>query len=231
MTKVAMECKEIMVKKIAERLNDAAMLIVTNYRGLSSQDLNELRKELRNISSEYVIVKDSMAKRALAKGPNNTIVEFVEGEVGIAIGKKENPTYISKILAKFAKSHEVLKIHGGIINGALISKEDIAALAALPSKEVLLGKLANVLNAPIQGLASALSGIISKILYALNAVKEKKQEASKKPQATKAKEEAPAKKKEESATEKKEETSAEKKEEKPKDKKEEGSSKNKEQGQ
>jgi len=177
MTKVAMDCKKLMVKEIAGRLNDAGMLIVTNYKGLTSQALNELRRELRNNSSEYLVIKDSMAKRALAEGPNKTITEFVEGEVGIAIDKKEDSIYITKILTKFAKGNEFLKIRGGIMGGSLISKEDIAALAALPSREVLLGKLANVLNAPIQGLASVLHGILSKIVYALSAVKDKKAEA------------------------------------------------------
>ena len=177
MTKVAMDCKKLMVREIAGRLNDAGMLIVTNYKGLTSQALNELRRELRNNSSEYLVIKDSMAKRALAEGPNKTIAEFVEGEVGIAIDKKEDAVYITKILTKFAKGNEFLKIRGGIMGGALISKEDIAVLAALPSREVLLGKLANVLNAPIQGLASVLHGILSKIVYALSAVKDKKTEA------------------------------------------------------
>ncbi len=177
MAKVAMDCKKLMVKEIADRLNDAGMLIVTNYKGLTSQALNKLRRELRNNSSEYLVIKDSMAKRALAEGPNKTITEFVEGEVGIAIDKKEGSIYITKILTKFAKGNEFLKIRGGIMDGSLISKEDIAALAALPSREVLLGKLANVLNAPIQGLASVLHGILSKIVYALSAVKDKKAEA------------------------------------------------------
>ncbi|MEE8317745.1 MAG: 50S ribosomal protein L10 [Candidatus Omnitrophota bacterium] len=174
MTKIAMDCKNLMVKEISERLSNAEMLIVTNYKGLSSQDLNCLRRALRNISSEYVIVKDSMVKRALAEGANNRIVQFVEGETGIAIDKREDPTHVSKVLVKFSKDHAVLKIRGGIIKGSLISKEDIAILAALPSKEVLLGKLANVLNAPIQGLARVLNEIITKFVYALNAVKDKK---------------------------------------------------------
>jgi len=134
MTKIAMDCKNLMVKEISERLNNAEMLIVTNYKGVSSQDLNCLRRDLRNISSEYVIVKDSMIKRALAEGANNRIIQFVEGETGIAIDRREDPTHISKVLVKFSKDHGVLEIRGGIIKGSLISKEDIAVLAALPQK-------------------------------------------------------------------------------------------------
>lgn len=175
MTKLSKDCKKLMVEEISKRLNSIDTLIVTNYKGLTAQNLNELRKELRNISGQYVIVKDSMAKRALADERNNKILEFIEGEVGIVLDKKEDPTYILKMLTKFSKSHsDILKIRGGIIKGELVSEEGIAVLAKLLSREVFLGKLANLFNSPLQGLARVLSGIISKLVYALNAVKDKK---------------------------------------------------------
>ncbi len=175
MAKFSMTCKESMVKEISRRLGEKDTFIVTNYRGLSAKDMNELRKELRSISGEYLVVKDSMAKRALAESPVKSAVEFIEGEIGIAIDNKADATNISKVLVKFAKSHEVMAIRGGIMSGALISKEEIIQLSKLPSREELLGRLANVLNAPIQGLAGALNAIITKFCYALNAVKDKKE--------------------------------------------------------
>jgi len=177
MAKLAMNCKKMMVKEVSERLNKADLLIVTNYKGLTAQELDELRKELRKISGEYLVVKDSIAKKALAEGQNNRLADLIKGDVGIALDRKEDPTYISKILTKFSKDHEVLKIRGGIMNGEIISDQDIRSLASLPTREVLLGKLANVLNAPIQGLAGALNAIICKFLYALNAFKDKKKES------------------------------------------------------
>ncbi|MBU4311345.1 MAG: 50S ribosomal protein L10 [Candidatus Omnitrophica bacterium] len=174
MAKHSMETKKKMADETFSRVKDADILIVTNYNGLSAQDMNMLRRELREISAEYLVVKDSIAKRAIGKGQNSGIAEMIEGETGIAIDKKGDPTCISKVLVKFAKDHNFLKIHGGIIKGDLISKDDVKQLAALPSREVLLAKLANVLNAPIQGLAGALNAIICKLVYALNAVKDKK---------------------------------------------------------
>lgn len=179
MAKLSMECKKIMVQNISDRLNEADILIATNYKGLTAQDLNLLRKELRDVSGEYIVVKSSMAKRAITEGPNNRISEFINGETGIAIDKKGDPTCVSKVLVKFAKDRSALEILGGVIKGDLISKDDVKILAALPGREVLLGRLANVLNAPIQGLARALNAIICKFVYALNAVKDKKQEAGK----------------------------------------------------
>jgi large subunit ribosomal protein L10 len=173
MAKVALETKKSMVKEIASRISSAETLIVTNYKGLSAQDINELRKELKRVAAEYLVVKDSMAKRALKEGANNRITEFIQGEVGIAVYKSD-PSIISKTLVKFSKAHEPLKICGGMANGAMLSNQDIVAMALLPSREALLSKLANILNSPIHGLAFSLNGIICKLAYALNAVKEKK---------------------------------------------------------
>lgn len=174
MSKISIECKKIMVEEISSRLTSRNTLIVTNFKGLSSQDLNELRKSLREAQGDYFVVKDSMAKKALTSEPHKRIVEFIEGEVGIVINKQDDPIYISKALVKFSKDHENLQIRGGIMEGVLISKKDVVELASLPSREVLLGKLANVLNSPIQGIASVLNSIICKLVYALNAVKDKK---------------------------------------------------------
>jgi len=174
MAKVALETKKLMIKEITSRLSGAETLIVTRYKGLSAQDINKLRKELKRLSAEYMVVKDSMAKKALKDGNSNRISEYIQGEVGIVVHNKDLSD-ISKALVKFAKDHEPLKICGGFAGGELLSDQDIAAIAALPSREVLLAKLANILNSPVQGLAVCLNGIICKLLYALNAVKEKKE--------------------------------------------------------
>ncbi|MFH1854501.1 MAG: 50S ribosomal protein L10 [Candidatus Omnitrophota bacterium] len=175
MAKLAMSCKGMMVKEISSRLNNASLLIVTSYKGLSAQDLNELRKNIRSVSGEYIVARNAMARKALAEGSNNRLGDYIKGEVGIALDRKKDPIDIPKILARFLKEHENLKIHGGIMNGEIISEQDIMSIAALSSRDVLLGKLANVLNAPIQGLAGVLNAIICKIVYALKAVKEKKE--------------------------------------------------------
>ena len=174
MAKIALETKKIMIKEITSRLNSAETLIVTRYKGLSAQDINELRKELKKITGEYMVVKDSMAKLALKDGSSNRITEFIQGEVGI-IMYKNDPGIISKMIVKFSKDHELFKIYGGFSSGEILTNQDITAIASLPSREVLLTKLANVLNSPIQGLAASLNGIICKLAYALNAVKEKKE--------------------------------------------------------
>ena len=174
MAKVALEIKKLMVKEVISRLNNAKTLIVTCYKGLNAQDINELRKELKRMTAEYLVVKDSIAKQALKDGANNRIAELIQGEVGIAVYGKD-PSVIAKALVKFSKNHEPLKICGGVTSGAMLSNQEILAIASLPSREVLLARLANVLNSPIQGLAYSLNGIICKLLYALNAIKDKKE--------------------------------------------------------
>lgn len=173
MAKIALETKRAMVKEISSRLNDAETLIITQYRGLSAQDINELRKELKRIAGEYLVVKDSMARRALKDGINKSIAEYIQGEIGIALYKKD-PGVISKAIVKFSKEHEPLKICAGMTKGEILSSQDILTIASLPSRGVLLTKLAIVLNSPIQGLAASLNGIICKLVYALHEIKNKK---------------------------------------------------------
>jgi len=172
MAKVALETKKSMIKEISSRLSDAQTLIITHYKGLSAQDINELRKELKRIAGEYLVVKDSMARRALKDAVTKGISEHIQGEIGIALYNND-PCVISKAIVRFSKEHEPLKICAGITKGEILSSQDILAIALLPSREVLLTKLAIVLNSPIQGLAVSLNGIICKLVYALNAVKEK----------------------------------------------------------
>jgi len=174
MAKVALETKKLMIKEIISRLNGAQTLIVTRYKGLSAQDINELRKELKKVAAEYLVVKDSIVKKAVKDEPNNRIAEFIQGEVGI-VAHKSDSSVVSKTLVKFSKDHELLKICGGFSNGEALSNKDIVVIASLPSREILLAKLANVLNSPIQGLAVSLNGVICKLAYALKAVKEKKE--------------------------------------------------------
>ncbi|MFH1479094.1 MAG: 50S ribosomal protein L10 [Candidatus Omnitrophota bacterium] len=173
MAKTALKCKEMMASEIADSLNDAENLIVTSYKGLSAKELDELRKELRSISGDYLVVKNSIAKKAMSKGQNNSLTNIFKGEVGVAVDKKNDPSGISKILMKFSKDHEFLKIFGGMMEGKEITRDDVLMLASLPSREVILSKLANVLNAPMQGLAVSLKGIISKLVYVLDALKDR----------------------------------------------------------
>lgn len=174
MAKVALETKKLMAKEITSRLTDAKTLIVTRYKGLSAQDINELRKEIKRIAGEYLVVKDSIAKKALKDSVNNGIIEFIQGEVGIT-AYKSDPSIVSKMLVKFSKEHEPLKICGGFADGAILSKQDIIAIAALPTRDALLTRLAVTLNSPIRGLAISLNGIICKLAYALKAVRDKKE--------------------------------------------------------
>jgi len=172
-----MDCKKRMAKELSSRINVAKTLIVSNYKGLSAQDMNELRKELKKIRGEFLVVKNSIVKLALKDSPNNRIIGLIEGEAGIAIYKGD-PVMLSKMLTQFSKGHELLKIKGGLAEGEVFSKEDIATLAMLPSRQVLLTQIAIALNSPIQGMASVLQGVIRKFVSALEEVRKKKNSVS-----------------------------------------------------
>lgn len=169
---IAKVCKDYMVKELAKEFLNDKNIFITNFWGLSAEDLNQLRNSLKNVSSRYLVVKNSIARRALKESKMDQLLKSIEGGVGIAFGGKD-PFSTVKALVKFSKTHEQLDIHTGFLDGEFISKEKIKEIAFLPSKEVLLMKLTRLINSPITGFVNVLAGTLRSLIYALQGYKEK----------------------------------------------------------
>lgn len=157
--------KEEEVKKLAENLKDAKVILLTDYRGINVADVTKLRNDLRNTNSEYKVIKNNIIKRALNENGENGLDELLEGPTAIVIGKED---YLepSKVIYNFSKNNEFYKIKGGIIDGKVMTAEEIITLAKLPSRQELMAKL-----------AGALLGNITKLAVALDAVRNQKETA------------------------------------------------------
>ena len=157
--------KEEEVKKLAEKLKEAKVILLTDYRGISVADVTKLRTDLRNTNSEYKVIKNNIIKRALDANGENGLDNLLEGPTAIVIGTED---YLepSKIVYNFSKDNEFYKIKGGIIDGKVMTAEEIITLAKLPSRQELMAKL-----------AGALLGNITKLAVALDAVREQKANA------------------------------------------------------
>ena len=169
---IGKECKDYMVKELAKELLDDKNLFITSFWGLSAEDLNHLRGLLKNASSRYLVVKNSIAKMALKESKMDQLSKFIEGGVGIAFGGKD-PINTVKTLVKFNKTHEQLNIHTAFLDGEFLSEEKIKQIASLPSKEALLTKLTWLINSPITGFVNVLAGTLRSLLYVVQAYKEK----------------------------------------------------------
>ncbi len=150
--------KEEIVKALAERMKSAKVIILTDYRGINVADVTKLRADLRNANSEYKVIKNNVVKRALEMNGENGLDELLTGPTAVLMGDED---YLepSKILYNFTKENDFYKIKGGIIDGKVMTAEEIITLAKLPSKQELIAKLAGCLLANISKLAVALDQV------------------------------------------------------------------------
>ena len=150
--------KEEEVNKLAEKMKDAKLVLFTDYRGINVEDVTKLRATLRKTNTEYTIVKNNISRRALEKCEVQGLEEAVEGPTAVIIGKDD---YLepAKAIYEYTKDHDFYKIKGGIIEGKVMTAEEIITLAKLPSRETLIGMLAGGLLGTISKLASAIDQV------------------------------------------------------------------------
>ncbi len=166
--------KELMVGELVEHLKRATSLFVTDFRGLSAMDMNELRRKLCKASSNYTVVKNKIARLALERSDLSKVTDLIDGPVGFTFGE-EAPEVISKVLVNFAKDHENLKICGALCGGELWPGTYVKEIAALPSRERLLQVLVWGMARPLSGLVGVLAQVLRGPVLALSGLIEKRQ--------------------------------------------------------
>ena len=137
-------------------------------------ELSALRRVLRSADMDYRIVKNTLARIASQDTPISVAKDAFKGPVAIAIGYKD-PMMTAKKVVEFSKKNEKLKLSGGVIEGRLYNVSEVKAIAALPSREVLLSMVAGVFQAPSSKMAAALAATVSSFAYAMTALKTKKE--------------------------------------------------------
>ena len=150
--------KEARVKELAEQFEAAKVVLLTDYRGINVADDTKLRAEIRKSGAKYTIIKNNYIKRALDLNGESELDSLLEGPTAVVIG---NDDYLepAKAIYNFAKANEYYKIKGGIIEGKVVTAEEIITLAKLPSKETLLSMLAGGLLATVSKFAVALDQV------------------------------------------------------------------------
>lgn len=172
---VATAQKREMVENIKAMLPEAKATLVTNHTGLNVEEINGLRNQLKKEGVEFHVVKNTLARIAATETGYECLNAYLEGPTAIAFVKND-PVIATKLLVKFIKEHKKLALKGGLLEGKIISAEEIRAVADLPSREVLLARLAGTMMKPLSDMASVLSGPIRSFAYALQAVQQQKAE-------------------------------------------------------
>ncbi|MEW6229150.1 MAG: 50S ribosomal protein L10 [Bacillota bacterium] len=169
--------KEAVVKELAEKLTRSQALVLTDYRGLNVSALTELRRKLGEANIEFKVVKNTLTIIAARETGMGGLERYLTGPTAIAFAPGD-PVAPAKIISEFTRDHKEMEIKGGVLHGKVITADDVRSLATLPSREVMLGRVAAAVAAPVSGLARALAGTIRNLAYALDAVRQQKEGAA-----------------------------------------------------
>ena len=161
MSEAAIAKKETLVQAAAEKFESAASVVIVDYRGLTVEEVTNLRKQLRDAGVEMKVIKNSILSRAAKKVGLDGLDEVFTGPTAVAFSN-DDVVAPAKIIDEFAKDAKALEIKGGVIEGKVTSVEQITALAKIQNREGLLSMLLSVLQAPVRNVAYAVKAVAEK---------------------------------------------------------------------
>ena len=171
------ESKKQFVQQLSERFGKSKIVILTDYKGLDVATITELRRQLREASVEFEVIKNTMLRLASDGTDVSLIKENFKGPSAVAISY-DDPVAPAKILTDFAKKNENLELKIGVMNGKVLDLSSIKALSALPSREELLAKVLSAMIAVPTSLVRALNDVPVRMLNVLQAIKDQKEQAA-----------------------------------------------------
>jgi len=163
--------KNTRVEEIKEVVAKAKVAIVSDYRGLSVADITNLRRRLQKEDGEYTVVKNTLAKLAIKDTPFEGLGEFLKGPSAIAFGFGDEIAPAKVILKYLKEAKKTNEIKGGMLDGKVITADEVKAISNLPSKQELIGKIMGGLNSPAQGIANTLNGVTRALVHVINEAK------------------------------------------------------------
>lgn len=172
--KIGLFTRQLMVRTYQEKLRDASCLLFTNFKGVTADGMRQIRAKLKETSSEMIVVKNSILKRALTESGMDFLIDLVEAETAVVYGI-DDPLSVAKTLQELAKDFEGLKVRAGWIEGKILDEKGIKELASIPAQEVLYAKLVGLVKAPLSNLVFVLKGNLQVLVSILSQIKDKKQ--------------------------------------------------------
>jgi len=165
---VPTEAKAHDIAELADLFGKAKVAIATDFSGLSVNQMTDLRRRLREQGADFRVVKNRIALRAAREAGSDLAPELLAGVTGIAFGY-DDPVAVAKVLGDYVKeTRSLLKIRNGVVSGELYAPAQIVALANVPARDVLLGRLVSQLNSPIVRLVWALNSSVQGLATVLH---------------------------------------------------------------
>ncbi|MFQ6091401.1 MAG: 50S ribosomal protein L10 [bacterium] len=162
--------KEKVVQELAGKFQRAQGVYLADFTGLDVASITELRRRLRSASVEFLVVKNSLARRAVEQAGVLELRDFLVGPTCLAFGY-EDPVVPARVLVGFAREHERPKIRSGLLEGRLLTAGEIGAVATLPSREELLAKIVTLTQSPLAGFVSRCRELLRKFVATVDALR------------------------------------------------------------
>jgi large subunit ribosomal protein L10 len=157
------------IDEVKAKVEETSTAVVTEYRGLTVTEIQSLRKELRSLDADYKVFKNTLVKRAIAGTSSEGLSDFLEGPTAIAFVKGDISA-VAKALKNASKATPALIVKGGVVDGKTVTLAELAALADLPSREVMLAQLAGLIASPLRTMAGLIKAVPQNFAYGLSAL-------------------------------------------------------------
>jgi len=168
--------KTEIVEELKKVFKDSGSIVLIDFRNINVPDMTDLRRKVRESKSEYRVVKNTLALRAAEGTSVAELKQYFEGPTAIAY-TEDSVVGLAKVLRDFIKQHSGMRFKAGVLEGEVISEEQVSSLADMPSREELLSKLLFLMNAPLTQFARALKSPVQKLAYGLKQLEETRSQA------------------------------------------------------
>ena len=161
--------KAAVIEEVAAQITESDAVFAIDYRGISVPQAAELRTKLRDADASFRVVKNTLSLRAAEQAGADGLKELLEGPTAMTFVRGDAAA-AAKALRDFHRATHLLEFKGGWMNGAPLTGDEIQAIAQLPSRDVLYGRLVGMVASPLTGLASAMSGLIGGLARQLSQI-------------------------------------------------------------
>lgn len=165
--------KDEKIEKIKEKVDKAQVAILTNYQGLTVEEITKLRRSIQQGGGDYMVTKNTLTKIAIKDTQYEVLTDSLKGPSAIAFGF-EDPVSPAKALSKFIKEAKKGEIVAAVLEGKLLTAQEAKALANLPTKEELYAKMLGCVNSPATGIVGSINAVMAQLTRAMAAVRDQK---------------------------------------------------------
>ena len=165
--------KVVSVSELHAKFTRAVSAVLADFRGLTVQELTDLRQQLREASLELAVVKNTLARLAVQETPFERLSPYLKGPTSIALSYRD-AVAPAKVLSAYVKKQPKLAVRAGLFEGEIVPAERIAEIADLPPRDVILAQALAAMQGPLAGLVGTLQGVLSTFIGTLQAIHDKK---------------------------------------------------------